>query len=748
MKKYNQFIVLAALAVASCTEKENVGGGSPEAPGVERTTLYAVMEDVQSKATVDNAGKTSWIEGDQVAVYTSAEKFETLTLETMVDGVAKFTGSIEGTFNTGDVAVYPASAAKSYASDKLTVAYPDTYAYVAGALNTPMIATVATAEDEPVSFSHLGGAMSMTFTNVPEWAVKFVFESADKAVTGDFEVAVDPGVSTVSAVEGTTNNKVSFTFAKSTKEMTFVVPLPLGTYNKFSVWFEDAEGNEIDGSKVTVDEDGEINKVVRKAMVDMPEKVYEPWFTVNWVFGDAEVALPVFKSQVPAIDNDGNVYVLSTGTQLYKLDAHGRKLWQFELSKWIGTSEDHFRNSPVLRRDGAAVYAFGGDKGTAALYGIGSDGTQKFMTTQAGFEGAWIRVWQGRVAIGLDNKIFAHAGGGRSLHCFDESGNRISYIANADGSRIGDNDSGGDGTVLSLDGGAAIGSSKGMFGVNASNMENPSETYKHSSNGYFTPYAFHMWRGGDYTYGDHDAMAVVKYNGKSYFARVGTKDKINPSPYFTSTDKALEMDDTPLIMSNQNDSYRLWYHYKQDEGGVVAGESGEAIFTLKDRTSSQTSATPGIVAVYPQETTGANGAELVPNGRNYLYKFVSDADVSGSCAVDNNGYIHFIDDKANYYVVSPDVVTHTCRLVARVNIFDLVKASGKLPDETLTSAAAWTSVKLGPDGKIYLNVNMYKSGTSYGTTVCMSFKGTTSPSLVSSWPQEQADPMNSGLQVR
>lgn len=749
MKKYNYFIVAAAIAtLAACAQKEEFENDNLPVLGEERTVLYAVMEQeesdainqVSAKATIDESNKLEWVTNDQIAVYTSASKFETLTLESVTDGVAKFAGDIDGTFNTGAVAVYPASAAKSFSDGKITVTYPDTYSWNEGSLNAPMIATVATATATAIEFKHLAGVVRFVCENVPEWAVSFVFESADKAVTGEFEVAAQPGTSTVSAVSGaTTGNRVTYTFEKSSKNMTFYVPLPMGTYDDFSVWFEDENGNMIADSKVTAKSSA--NSIERKTILKMPVKTYEPWFTVNWVFGDASVALPEFKSQVPAIDNSGNTYVLSTGTQLYKLTAEGKKSWEFELSHWKGSSTDNFRNSPVLRRDGAAVYAFGGSTDYAALYGINSDGTQIFKTDQKGFEGEWIKVWQGRVAIGINNKIFAHAGGGRSLHCFDEDGTRISYIANADGSRIGDNDSGGDGTVLSLDGGAAIGSSKGMYGTDSRLMETPVDTYVHETNGHFVPYGFRMQHRG-WGFKDHDAMAVVKSGDKSYFVRVGANSSArDPRPHFTSTDKALNVSTPVEYASSSNYFQSLWYHCYQTEGGVIAGEDGEAIFTLM-KNPDRADSPAGIRAVIPSETY--TNSEISKS-----YTFATSADVRGSAAIDNNGYIHIIDDAADYYIVDPDFESKTCSLVAKANIYDLVKASGKLPEETLTSAKAWTSVKLGTDGKIYLNVNMYKSGTfAYGTTVCMSFKDTTSPSLVSSWPQEQADPMNSGLQVR
>ena len=122
MKRYNYFMAVAAVfAVTACAEKENFESVN-DTLNEEKTSLCAVMEDI-TKATVDQNGRTSWIEGDQVAVYTSASKFETLTLESMTEGVAKFTGVVDGTINSGDVVVYPAAAAKSYASEKLTVTF-------------------------------------------------------------------------------------------------------------------------------------------------------------------------------------------------------------------------------------------------------------------------------------------------------------------------------------------------------------------------------------------------------------------------------------------------------------------------------------------------------------------------------------------------------------------------------------------------------------------------------------------------
>ena len=749
MKKYNYFIVAAAIAtLAACAQKEEFENDNLPVLGEERTVLYAVMEQeesdainqVSAKATIDESNKLEWVTNDQIAVYTSASKFETLTLESVTDGVAKFAGDIDGTFNTGAVAVYPASAAKSFSDGKITVTYPDTYSWNEGSLNAPMIATVATATATAIEFKHLAGVVRFVCENVPEWAVSFVFESADKAVTGEFEVAAQPGTSTVSAVSGaTTGNRVTYTFEKSSKNMTFYVPLPMGTYDDFSVWFEDENGNMIADSKVTAKSSA--NSIERKTILKMPIKIYEPWFTVNWVFGDASVALPEFKSQVPAIDNSGNTYVLSTGTTMYKLNAKGEKQWDFELSKWEGSSTGYLLNSPVLRRDGAAVYAAGGNAGTAALYGINSDGTQKFETTQSEFHENWVRFYQGRVVIGLSNRVIVHASGGRALHCFDEeTGKRISYIAkNTTGDRLGTN--AGDGTAIALDGAIAIATEGAMYGTDSRLMETPVDTYVHETNGHFVPYGFKMQHKG-WGFKDHDAMAVVKSGNKSYFVRVGANSSAkDPRPHFTSTDKALNVSTPVEYASSSNYFQSLWYHCYQTEGGVIAGEDGEAIFTLM-KNPDRTDSPAGIRAVIPSETY--TNSEISKS-----YTFATSADVRGSAAIDNNGYIHVIDDAADYYIVDPDFESKTCSLVAKVNIYDLVKASGKLPEETLTSAKAWTSVKLGSDGKIYLNVNMYKSGTfAYGTTICLTYKDTTSPSLVSSWPQEQADPMNSGLQVR
>ena len=99
MKKYTYFVVAAAIAtLAACAQKEEFEGDNLPVLGEERTVLYAVMEQeksdainqVSAKATIDESNKLEWVTNDQIAVYTSASKFETLTLESVTDGVAKF----------------------------------------------------------------------------------------------------------------------------------------------------------------------------------------------------------------------------------------------------------------------------------------------------------------------------------------------------------------------------------------------------------------------------------------------------------------------------------------------------------------------------------------------------------------------------------------------------------------------------------------------------------------------------------
>jgi hypothetical protein len=63
------------------------------------------------------------------------------------------------------------------------------------------------------------------------------------------------------------------------------------------------------------------------------------------------------------------------------------------------------------------------------------------------------------------------------------------------------------------------------------------------------------------------------------------------------------------------------------------------------------------------------------------------------------------------------------------------------------SVTVKSSVKIGKDGKLYVNANFKTDSATVGGTVCFSFEATTGVCSESSWPQAGADQMNTNRQV-
>lgn len=126
------------------------------------------------------------------------------------------------------------------------------------------------------------------------------------------------------------------------------------------------------------------------------------------------------------------------------------------------------------------------------------------------------------------------------------------------------------------------------------------------------------------------------------------------------------------------------------------------------------------------------------------------AEVSGSPAVDNNAWVHLASSQY-YHIFDPEFLApFKITYKERVHLIDLLNASGLFENEII-SCNSYSSVKLGDDGKIYLNlciVERINGGQTYrGVVLCMSYPGVTGPDPTSSWPQKGADARNSCHQV-
>jgi hypothetical protein len=86
-------------------------------------------------------------------------------------------------------------------------------------------------------------------------------------------------------------------------------------------------------------------------------------------------------------------------------------------------------------------------------------------------------------------------------------------------------------------------------------------------------------------------------------------------------------------------------------------------------------------------------------------------------------------------------------LVKKTTLKELVKGCGVAGLTDAESVTVKSSVKIGQDGKLYVNANFKTGSTTVGATVCFSFEATTGICAESSWPQAGADAMNTNRQV-
>ena len=471
-------------------------------------------------------------------------------------------------------------------------------------------------------------------------------------------------------------------------------------------------------------------------------------FSLNWAYSDASVT-PSFGYTEPAIDADGNVYVIS-GNALVKISNSGAQAWTKALSMWGGTCSDV---TPSLEADGSVVYTAGGNDNTVGVYALNAaDGSEKWTL---GYDAFFqqnvtnkLTFWRAGVAVG-DDHLFVSCTRGHSINAFSKNdGSRTTYASTtADGSRM--NYSLTNSPVLTKDGVVAAKSGNGMVGANRSLMETPSEDYKTTAQDYYVPCGIYTTY-KQWGFNDRCPIIAVNYEGNNYVVSGGTENKNHHfHVWYQKSSKGLETTVPSLPSGGINiDYYYTLAGMKQTAGtgggGLVAGARNEIIVSAEpaDLTAVNPAQHPyvdgGFVAVWPAKKSAADA---------YAYKFAHNKTIPGSCAVDNNGYVHAVDIDGTYFILNPDYDNQTVTVVKKTTLKDLVKGCGVAGLTDAESVTVKSSVKIGKDGKLYVNANFKTGSTTVGGTICFSFEATTGVCAESSWPQAGADAMNTNRQV-
>ena len=254
-------LVLLLIAATACEV-----GKVTETSSLEVSLFAELGENTTGKAQVVD-GNFTWTAGDKISVWTTADKFQTLTLtEGANTERAKFEGVLVGDgVRLSNYAVYPAGR-HSLDGDKLSVNLPASYDLTKNiaSVSMPMFAHLSA---ETALFTQMGGLISFTLNNVPAEATHIVLKALDKTISGVFNADVKMAIPVLNATELSDANWIDLKIASSSSErnVKVIFPLPVGVYNGLRI-----EALDDNNALLSFAETSKTNTVNRKSIVNMP----------------------------------------------------------------------------------------------------------------------------------------------------------------------------------------------------------------------------------------------------------------------------------------------------------------------------------------------------------------------------------------------------------------------------------------------------------------------------------------------
>ena len=237
MKKRFILISLATVAFFSCVKPEVDHTIVPE--NEYNATLTASVP-VTKVAIVDDNIKLSWTKGDKISVLTSNGVYKTFVYNGESGAEeAEFKGYLDEGETIGGYAIYPANPQHAVNDGVPSLNLSSEYEWNGCEVMGPMVAVVG---DEGASFTHAGGLFAFDAKNVPAGAKGFKFSTSAKNVVGVFPYA--DGVVTAADSEQGSSVTMWFDALEREGDMKFFIPVPVGTYEDFTVSYIASDNSE------------------------------------------------------------------------------------------------------------------------------------------------------------------------------------------------------------------------------------------------------------------------------------------------------------------------------------------------------------------------------------------------------------------------------------------------------------------------------------------------------------------------
>ena len=713
------FVFLLALGCISCSQEI-------QEESVNRKGMTVRADLTSVKVSIDQAGKVCWEDGDEIGVFIDG-KIVKFTLDS---GAGTASGSFVSDIYSGNfdgIAVYPYDESLSLADNKVSVKLASESSR---GRNLPAPMTAVLNSDGSYTFKNVAAILRIQYDNLPSMAEK-VRCTASSSICGTFALGVDD--SAITTTSGTENNTVlAYLPTRRPDGKAYVdIPMPQGTQSSIKVELLDVDNKVIDERTTE-------NKVFTASVIKPLKAVTIPGdrLNVEWIWDKGD--LPSFRSNLPAIDNNGNVYVTSNEGTVYKLNSKGELVWRTALSGIGG----NVATSPSIEPDGSAIYFAGGQNGSGNFYALNSDGSIKWTFAEYPWDGINQNrnYWQTIIGVGVDNVYVPVGTLSAMMSVKKNDGSLVAYGVGTTTGEKGTMPAAGSGCAIGLGGTVSVLAKSGAFSWNKALLDNP------ASGGKFAPWGYQdLYSGwGDYST-DTQGVIAAKYetSGENILISCSQENKcridVHCYPASYATDNTVQRHTADKykyywrhqIGANSNDSAAP---AKQDQGGIVMGHENLVVIVPMKYRSNASDAKIGNGGLY-SVWVGRNNTS---GGTTCWRVTVGAQNVSGSAAVDNNGNVHFATDQY-YYIVKPNTASGgSYKILAQVSLKNLIVGSGLVEDFDKTGV--WSSVKIASGGKIYLNVNI---DNQRGITCCFTYPGVTGPDATSSWPQKGADQYNS-----
>lgn len=754
MKKFILSLAVVALAWGCTTD----GTEDVKQLAGDKTVIEAELASVRTHIAEDGF-KVLWSKGDKIGVVLADDSIVPFTLQDAYAG--KAVGCFEGNLAAGaevKSAIYP------YSASGVTIAREQSVASTSTEISSGDVA-VATYENGKLNFTSKVALLAVSFKNIDGsmiagkkiQTVKVATSACN--VSGAFTLA-DDGALTAGKVSQNVN--LTFTDAPTlSADLKGYLALNPAIVKDTALRIYVKAGDKWYGYD-TVAKADMVAGTRYNFVIDAAKCNYR--LALNWAYGKAGDIPYRSTGHVPAIDNNGNVYVTNASSQyLYKINNGGTLGWKSSLCAVGGTATAYTQNtSPSVEPDGSAVYASIGAKNDITAFSkLNSNGTIVWQYKQADFYATGTpSIGFNRSAPAIDPEgkcvYLCNAGTTGTLTSIDKAtGKKLNYTVQGTGHNSGPNGGQSGSPMITLSGAvcSATNGNTGLYAVLKSDLDVQSEdrfleVANHSNSGY--------WAMMRYQARYNNANQEKPANDRSCLACTTLSDGRNmiylgnAMATTTTTYRVFGFDVADIKSSNGNtvvnkatacDVHLITGQKAQDQAGICIGPNNEILVALKN--NGKAGAYGGIYAINPETMQKA-------------WNYETYADVAGAPAVGSDGSIVLVTDSTTsdgkntphgqYHVIKPNS-NGTVSLVATVNAHDLLRDFNWEGHDTYKSLRGWSDVMIGTDGRIYYQHEAYRADNNVQNTcvLCVEYGGFTAPGNTA-WPMRYADCHHTGVQ--